>query len=230
VLKVKCFPHLSVLEEGVSPGSVLVVVVPQPRTEAAPADADGPAARVSATAEPHLNAIELEHIRAHLQRRASPFVRLQVRNAVYERVQVRCTVQLARGAQAGQALRRVNQAIVDFISPWRTPGYGPTFDWVVRCEDIEAQVRALDAIEAVTQVSLLHVAQSDRGVFTLGDTARSTAELATRVRPRSPWSLVLPLREHIVTLVDASTFAPPVATGIAKLGIGNTFIVAQAWP
>jgi hypothetical protein len=228
VLKVRCFPHLSVLAEGVSPGSVLVVVVPRPRAEAAPVGEEAGTAYVSATAEPHLNAIELERIRDHLRQRASPFVQLQVRNAVFERVQVRCTVKLARDAQAGLALRRVNRAIVDFISPWRSPGYGPSFDWVVRCEDIEAQVRALDCIESVTQVSLLHVAKSDDGVYSLGDTARSTAELATRVRPRSPWSLVLPLREHIVNVVPASTFAPPEPTGIARLGISNTFIVARS--
>jgi hypothetical protein len=228
VLKVKCFAQASVLAEGVSPGSVLVVVVPRPRAEAAPAGEGTAGAQVSATAEPHLNAIELEHIRSHLRRRASPFVQLQVRNAAFERIQVRCTVKLTRGAQAGLALRRVNHAIVDTISPWRTPGYGPSFDWVVRCEDIEAQVRALDCVESVTQVSLLHVAQDDRGLYTLGDTARRAGELATRARPKSPWSLVLPLREHIVNIVDASSYAPPEATGIARLGIGDTFILARA--
>lgn len=226
VLKVKCFPHLSSHMQGVSPGEVLVVVVPAPPVTHAATDAHAPV--LSATAEPHLNAVELARIHDHLRALSSPFAQLQVRNAVYERIQVRCTVKLARGAQAGQALRRINQAITDYISPWREGGCQPSFDWAVRCEDVEAHVRSLDCVDFVTQLSLLHVAQSDAQVYTLSDTARGQAELATRARPRSPWSIVLPMREHMLRAVDTSSDERPEATGISRLGLGGTFIVGGA--
>jgi len=226
VLKVKCFPHLSSHTEGVSPGEVLVVVVPAPPVAHGAAETDAPV--LSATAEPHLNAVELARIQEYLRGLSSPFAQLQVRNAVYERIQVRCTVKLARGAQAGQALRRINQAITDYISPWRPGGCQPRFDWTVRCEDVEAHVRSLDCVDFVTQLSLLHVAQSDVRVYTLSDTARGQAELATRTRPRSPWSIVLPMREHMLRAVDSSGDERPEVTGIARLGIGGTLIVGGA--
>ena len=226
VLKVKCFSHLSTHTDGVSPGEVLVVVVPAPPVAHKAAEADAPV--LSATAEPHLNAVELARIQAYLRSLSSPFAQLQVRNAVYERIQVRCTVKLARGAQAGQALRRINQAIIDYISPWRAGGCQPSFDWTVRCEDVEAHVRSLDCVDFVTQLSLLHVAQSDMQLYTLSDTARGQAERATRAQPRSPWSIVLPMREHMLTAVDSSSDERPEATGIARLGIGGTFVVGGA--
>ena len=241
VLKVKCFPGMSRSEKPASPANVLVVVVPRPHPEPATADdADETSATpiasaiVSATAAPHLNAKELLDITAYLGSLASPFARIEVCNATYERIQVRCTVKRVAGSQPGQTLRRVNRAIVEVISPWREPGYKLNFDWTVRCEDIEAHVRSLDCVDSVTQISLLHVTQSDRG-YALGDTARirdtvmasdtTRVSSANHVRPVSPWSIVLPMDEHIVTLVEKSTEAPPEATGIARLRIGNTFIL-----
>jgi len=226
VLKVKCFPHLVSHTEGVSPGEVLVVVVPAPPVAHASNAVDAPV--LSATAEPHLNAVELARIQSYLRGLSSPFAQAQVRNAVYERIQVRCTVKLARGAQAGQALRRINQAITDYISPWREGGCQPSFDWTLRCEDVEAHVRSLDCVDFVTQLSLLHVAQSDERVYTLSDTARGQAERATRARPRSPWSIVLPMREHMLRAVESSSDERPEATGIGGLGLGGTFILGGA--
>lgn len=223
VLKVKCFSHQLASVDGVSPGEVLVVVVPAPPVAQAGGDTAAPL--LSATAEPHLNAVELARIRDTLRGLASPFAQIQVRNPIYERIQVRCTVKLARGVQQGQALRRINQAITDYLSPWREGGLRPCFDWTVRCEDVEAHLRALDCVAFVTQLSLLHVARSDAQVYTLGDTARSQGLLATQVRPRSAWSIVLPMREHMVDAVEVPTDERPEATGIARLGLGHTFIL-----
>jgi hypothetical protein len=159
-------------------------------------------------------------------------------NAVYERIQVRCTVGLARGVHVGRSVRHINQAIVEYLSPWHDTGYGARFDWVVRCEDIETRLREVEGVEFVTKVSLLHVAMDERGTYTLGDTARghgngqghgagldAGAVEPGHVGPRCPWSIALPMRQHIVTAVDAYTDARPEPTGIARLAIGSTFIV-----
>ncbi|KQV85606.1 baseplate J/gp47 family protein [Rhizobacter sp. Root1221] len=227
VLKVKCFSHLTSRNKGVSPGEVLVVVVPTPPTTHASSHAHDGEPVLSATAEPHLNAVELARIRSYLCGLASPFAQIQVRNAVYERIQVRCTVKLSAGSQAGQALRRINQAITDYISPWREGGCQPNFEWTVRCEDVEAHVRSLECVDFVTQLSLLHVAQSDQHVYTLCDTARGQANLATRAVPQSPWSIALPMREHMLNAVEISTDERPQATGISGLGVGGTLILGK---
>lgn len=219
VFKVRCIPNCSPDRRTESPGHVLVVVVPAaPRNEIA-----------ERTRGFRLNAIVLHRIRDFLCAHASPHARLVVRNAVYERVQVRCTLKLVRGAQAGVALRRVNDTIIDLLSPWVDGGDGPRFDWRVRSEDIEAQVRRLDCVDFVTKLSLLHIARSDHGVYTLSDTARETP-FGTQVGPAAPWpwSLVLPTRTHILATTPAFTNAEPERTGIDRLAVGSTFIVGRS--
>jgi hypothetical protein len=228
VQKVKCFAHRSERNARVSAGEVLIVVLPSP--QAIPARRDQPgAASVSATAAPQLNAIELRRIQDFLRGLSSPFAQIQVRNAVYERIQVRCAVRFGRSAAPGQSLQRVNRAIVDFLSPWfPDSGYTPTFDWTIRCEDVEAHLRSMAEIDFVTRLSLLRVAQGDNGVYALYDTARARAgAVVTQLRPLSPWSIALPMREHLVSAVDAVASNSPEATGIADLAIANTFIVGR---
>jgi hypothetical protein len=229
VQKVKCFAHRSERNARISPGEVLIVVLPSPQAIPARRDQPGAAASVSATAAPQLNAIELRRIRDFLRGLSSPFAQIQVRNAVYERIQVRCAVRFARNAAPGQSLQRVNRAIVDFLSPWfPDSGYTPTFDWTIRCEDVEAHLRSMAEIDFVTRLSLLRVAQGDNGVYALYDTARSRAgAVVTQLRPLSPWSIALPMREHLVSAVDAVASNSPEATGIADLAIANTFIVGR---
>lgn len=241
VFKVKCFPHTSTARAAPSPGDVLVVVVPDaPRNAAA-----------ERTRGVRLNAVVLHRIRDFLAALAPPGVRVSVRNAAYERIQVRCTLRLARHAHPGVSIQRVNDAIIDQLSPWVDGGYGARFDWLVRGEDIETRLRRLDCVDFVTKLSLLHIARSDQGVYTLADTARAGAgarrpsmagsgawgpaaagdevrRQAAHLSPISPWSLVLPTRTHIVDTTEAFSSATPDPTGIARLAIGATFIVGRS--
>ena len=220
VVKVKC---LSAQELGDPPGRVLVVVVPEvPRN-----------VPQQAVAAPRLDARELREIHAYLAARSSPCVRLHVRNAAYERIQVRCTVQPARGAHEGVVLRRVERSIIDYLSPWIDGGCRSRFGWMLRCEDVQAHLRALEGVEAVTRLSLLQVARDDAGVNTLGDTARVNAVArgtGGRLHPRHPWSLAIPMATHLLTTPESAPEASRQATGIRELSIGSTFIVGGATP
>ncbi|HET7795924.1 MAG TPA: baseplate J/gp47 family protein, partial [Rhizobacter sp.] len=219
VFKVKCFAQPL---DATQPGEVLVVVVPATRRNEP----------LESTLGPRVNAIELMRMAEHLQRAASPFARIRVRNASYERIQVRCNLQLVRGTHGGQALQRLNQRINEYLSPWHDEGYQARFDWTVRSEDIEACIRSAPGVEAVTQLSLLHIAADDSGVYTLGDTARPGSDGRNTVMPghvqaRMPWSLALPMPNHLLGVADATEpqDAPAPATGISKLAVGGTFIV-----
>lgn len=217
VLKARCLSADEIAAAGQPrppAGRVLVVAVPrQPRNDPA-----------SATAAPRFNAIELQRMAAHLQARASPFAQLVVRNPAYERLQLRCSVGLRPGVHEGEALQRLDRLVVALLSPWFDEGYGPDFDWVVRSEDLEARLRALEGVAFVSQLSLLHVLRNDDGVYTLADTARRGAGHA---RAGTPWSLVLPTAGHIVAAVPGVPDPAPQPTGIARLAIGGTFVVGR---
>ena len=85
---------------------------------------------------------------AHVRERSAPGLRIVVRNAAYERIQVRCTLRLARGSHPGAAMVRINRAIVEFLSPWHAGGHRAEFDWDIRSEAVEACLRELDEVEA----------------------------------------------------------------------------------
>ncbi|GLQ87809.1 baseplate J/gp47 family protein [Dyella flagellata] len=223
VYKVKCFANGEAPTAALSgePGGVLVVVVPAPRQ----------GVLFHSTEAPRFDAAVLEEMAARLRERSTPGIRIVVRNAVYERIQVRCSLRLARGVHPGAALIRINQAIVEFLSPWHTDGCRANFDWDVRAEAIEARLRQLDEVDVVGAMSLLHIVRSDGNTYQLLDTARSRDGAAVRqVRPVQPWSLVLPTARHLIELIGVPSTRGVQATGVGKLEIGGTFILGSAPP
>jgi hypothetical protein len=224
VFKVKCFSTMSSKEERPRPGSVLLVVVPRKKECS---DALG--------FDPMLNAVELNHIRAFVRRHASPFVTVEVRNPVYEQIQVRCSVVLTKQAEVrrGYYLAKLNQAVVDYISPWCEIGYKVRFGWCIRRTDIESYIRNLEYVEFVTRFSMLHISEERSGNYTLGDTARLASgvlpdeegETVDEIRPHYPWSLAIPVREHHIETGSSLRSVAAKATGIDQLKVGQTFII-----
>lgn len=231
VFKVKCFASMAGDALGPRPGGVLVVVIPHPER-----------GTTGGTRAPKMNATELERIQAFIAERASPFADIVVRNATYERIQVRCAVRFRPGAQSGLHLQRLNADIIDRLSPWRRDGAGAQFDWSLRKEEVEAWIREFDYVASVARVSLLQVAEADEGDHWLGDSARIEPEMTATglwtgkpsdvvpgtLRPRFPWSLALPARLHALEPMTDSMDDAASATGIAGLEIGGTFVVGGA--
>lgn len=230
VFKVKCFPHqypTSAIDSASAmaasqnrPGHVLVVVIPAP----------GLGQVRSLTEAPRIDVARLEAMRTYLAERCPAGVSVIVRNAAYERIQVRCCIQLVAGAHPGAAIGHINREIVEYLSPWHAGGMQPDFDWHVDAEVFEALIRALPEVAAVDNLSVLHVVRSDDCFYLLGDTARQTGVRygTRRVRPLQPWSLVLPMPNHLIELRGRQYSPRPVPTGIAQLELGNTFIIGGA--
>jgi hypothetical protein len=220
VFKVKCLPRSSRRSDrGMGRDGdgrddrIVVVVVP----------ALPPGHDVDGTEAPRLDAATLLRVRRFLLPRMAPGYALLVRNATYDRIQVRGTLRLAAGEPAGRRLRELNQALRDFLSPWRPGGLTARFDWRLRAEEVEAYLRAQPGVEAVGGVSLLQVTRDDGGLFRFGDSARGDRVL----RPRAPWSLALPTRGHLLELTDDPGERPAVS-GLAQLSVGGSFIIGRA--
>jgi hypothetical protein len=216
IAKVKCF-RVTARPSANEPSRIRVVVIPA-------ADVGFEDALLSR----QLNAVELQRIAAYLRERSSPCVSLEVRNAVYEYVQVRCTVQVARDAAPGMSIRHINRCIVEHLSPWHRGGYQARFDWSAHGDDVEAWIRKLDCVDAVSGLSLLHITKGIPGRYTLADTARATDPASgVSLRARSPYSILLPTSQHLIEISRAERDAAPRVTGVANLAIGNTFIIGD---
>ncbi|HEY6896883.1 MAG TPA: baseplate J/gp47 family protein [Rhodocyclaceae bacterium] len=211
--KVKCFSNMSGKEEEAGrpqPGHVLLVVIPYPKEGAA------------VNSEPMANALLLRDVREYVQGLASPFAQIHVRNPLYERIQLRCKVKLRRGAEKGQCLNRLNQEIVEYLSPWNHWGRTAKFGWRIRCDEMQAHIQKLDYIESVTGVSLLLIRRSDDHHHRLADTAR---QARAEIGPSFPWGIAVPAERHLIEVVTERTALPPEKTGISDLEIGRSFIL-----
>jgi hypothetical protein len=50
------------------------------------------------------------------------------------------------------------------------------------------------------------------------------------IHARAPWSIALPMPEHMVSVAADLAEVAPEATGIARLAVGSTFIVGRSAP
>lgn len=212
--KVKCFPCMSgdPAHRGKSmPGRLLIAVIPYPRQTGVE------------NMQPMANALLLREVRDFVAGQASAFVHIEVCNPAYERVQVRCRVRLKHGVASGLSLRRLNHAIVDYLSPWNSGGYKARFDWRLHCNDIQSLLLGLDYVESVSAVSLLHLSETGDDRHRLYDTARDGT---AGIRPSCPWSIAVPVSQHLIGTMDAMGDGAPEPTGISELSIGNTFVLS----
>lgn len=212
IVKVKCFANTlpeTDPEKRVRPGHVLIVVVPSSTPDTG--------------LRPMANAYLLDRIKTHVKKVASPFAAITVRNPAYEQIQIRCRVKLRPGSNDGYRIRTLNRALTDYLSPWSHTGYSVYFGWCVRRYDIESFLTQLEFVEFVTDFSMLHIAETEKGVFRLFDTAR---DLSDEIRPLFPWSLGIPLEEHFIQTTEAAQPIQPAVTGIDELMLGSTFILS----
>jgi len=215
IYKVKCFSNISAKEESIKPGSVLIVVVPTSR-----AKQDDICAKVMVGAD------RLDQIRSFVKNISSHFADIEVRNPVYEEIQVRCSVKFVDGISDGINMNRLNGAISRYICPWNKGGYKARFGWSIRQKDIESYIRSLNYVDFVTNFSMLHITMDRDGRYSLFDTAKDTGNNEVIIRPRYPWSLAIPVKKHFIETIRASRSIKAEITGVDELEVGSTFIIS----
>ncbi len=218
VFKVKCFTASTLRGVPLAwiPGSVMVVTVPYQSDPGVFC--------------PMLNTLRIKQIREFLQRTASGVVEIDVRNPVYERLVVRCSVKLKdeAGRQEGRLIKQLNAELVAHMSPWKKTGRAPRFGWSFQTDEIKAFVGSRPYVESVTQLSMLHIFQDEQGNFTLNDTARPP--VSNIVSWRYPWSIAVPHRRNMLRVIEEVGDDTPVETGIGELEIEDLFIVTSERP
>ncbi len=219
IYKVKCFPNMATEngpEKCIRPGHVLIVALPH-------LSRSGNANRV-----PVLDGHLIGEVKDFIVGFSSPFAVIDVRNPVYEHIQVRCTVKFKKGLSGGYYLNLLNQAISDFLSPWDESGYPVHFGWCIRQHNVESFILGLDYVDYVTNFSMLRISPDKGGRFALFDTAArmENGERQKDIVPKYPWSIAVPLQKHAIETTDDFTAIEPQVTGLSELEIGTTFIIS----
>jgi hypothetical protein len=197
-------------DDAVPPGQVVVVVLP-----------NLPSVPVfESRLAPGLDRLQLDSIKGYLQSLSPQTAIIAVSNPVYERIQVRCTVRLTPGYPTGASVKRIEQVIIESISPWHDSGYSPPrFDWRILAEDLEGWIGRLDCVESVSKLRLLHIVGDD------DDSHVFNARDGHRVEAMLPGSITIPTHWHIVQLDEHGADAAVGPTGISHMKLGDTLII-----
>jgi hypothetical protein len=213
IYKVKCFSNMvDDLQhwQRPRPGHILIVVIPYLKKTSA------------ANMKPTVDGTLLKEIQDYVAALSSSFATIKVRNPAYEKIQVRCMVQFAHGKAGGYYLQELNQALVDYLSPWNKTGYTDKFGWCVRRYDLKSFIRNLDYIDFVTDFSMLRVSEDDKGYYSLFDTV---ARQVKEINWLFPWSIAIPFKQHYIKVLEKAEVIEPDKTGISELKIGSNFII-----
>ncbi|WP_039918547.1 baseplate J/gp47 family protein [Cellvibrio mixtus] len=217
VFKAKCFANLrSDPAAPVSPGHILIVVVPHPD------------ATDEQDFQPYFDGHTILEIKEFIQALVPEAVKIAVENPLYEEIQVRCAVHFRKGLHAGRHQNLLNQALCDYLSPWSPGGNTVHFGWSLSEQEIRSFIQNLEYIDHVTDFSLLRIAPSTGGLFLLDDTAEPAhaGDISHTFKPTYPWSTAVPIRRHYLLTTDLHRQIRAERTGVDELEVGSTFIIS----
>jgi len=196
------------------PGQVMLVLLPH-----APADPG---------TWPQLGAGTLEAVRQYVQALAPPAVRVQVQQASYEPVQVRCKVVFQPSATLpmGRCEQRLNQDLQTFLSPWHQLPARGGFHHYLTVPDVEAYLRQRPYVADITGFSVVKTGM-EAGLHRLYDSATDPHQPPYRMGAAPPGGVQVPARQHHFTVGLAPPAPEPASpTGVGSLRVGTDFIVA----
>lgn len=175
----------------------------------------------------------------------SPFLRrLTVRNPAYERLKVIAAVRLKRATSGAYYLNLLSSELNAALAPWHTLADGrlPIGYGAIDGNTIASFIRQRDYVESLDDfhmVVLYNVSPDGTG----NDWRESWYGQDDRVRPGTPWSVLVPAGDHVLKQIDGPaeegtdrtkpSDAPPpdpAPAGIGSLTIGEDFIAAPASP
>ncbi|SMO48645.1 baseplate J/gp47 family protein [Gracilimonas mengyeensis] len=184
---------------------------------------------------PMANVGLLREIRAYVQRLATPFAQVEVRNPNYERIKVVCAVRFEEGRNNGQSLKRLNEDLKAFLSPWLYETEREIrFGGEVNLSNVSGFIQSRPYVHFVTKLSLLKVSDHEDGTYALSDTARLeqnrtsriyTSEMEETVEASQAWSILVSARNHHIEMLTEEEVVMAEQTGIDDLELGNSFII-----
>jgi hypothetical protein len=233
IFQAKCVTHLG-HEEYVEKGSVNIVVVPK-------IDPD------NIQYLPRVNYSRLQNIREFLQAHTSPFIKVEVRNPIYERVKITAGVRFQKGKNNGTFLKKLNQDITSYLCPWlhgisRELELGGSLSKDMVLSFIEKR----PYVDFVTKFSAVQVFYDDTKIqdkdtkkakdlgldlnesrpigFEIDDTAIDVTSLPT-IQASKPWSVLIPFETNPIYLLDDTNFQAPEKSSINSMIINGDFVM-----
>ncbi|MFO0435190.1 MAG: baseplate J/gp47 family protein, partial [Sphingobacteriaceae bacterium] len=182
----------------------------------------------------------LEEIKEYIQKYTSVHANVTIRNPIYERLMVKCSVKFQENQPF--SLKNLNDAICNFLSPWIS-GNQIAYDigHGLQKSTILAFIQKLPYVEFVTGFSVIKITEID-GNYHFHDSAteknttqnqQTTSEDKNSIKNQdillalTPYSVFASASSHLLTELEEVTFMDPTPLGIGEISIGMDFIIQK---
>jgi hypothetical protein len=154
----------------------------------------------------------------------SPFVKLEVRNPLYERLKVACKVRFKRGYDSSYYIDQMNSDLAKFISPWLFDDNTDVMMAVsIYRSNVLGFIERLPYIDTVASFSII-VIRSGGGSFVLIDSAAG-GQYEDEIKAEYPWSLLVSDDSHQIELLVDKDLPGPEMRSIENMIISDDFII-----
>ncbi|MCH2023708.1 MAG: hypothetical protein MK207_14630 [Saprospiraceae bacterium] len=212
--QVKCVTHVG-NEEYVGRGSVSLVVVPKIDK------------KIKGYHLPMVNHTVLDAIKKYLEQLSSPFVNIEVRNPIYERVKISAGLRFVQGKNNGTYLKKLNQDIIEFMCPWMLGEEQELELGGILVKDVILSfIEKCDYVDFVTKFSAVQVFPQDGGGFDVDDTAIHSTN-SPLIKATKPWSILIPFEQNPLYFLDDDSFQLPEKSSISSMIIDGDFVMTE---
>lgn len=182
--------------------------------------------------EPQVNLAALYRIKNWLVKVLSPFVHIEVGNPVYEKVKIACSVQFTSTGTGDQGLlpARLHLDIKRYLCPWLfEEGSDIIIGGKIYLSDILNFIKHLPYVEYVTGFSVVHffrIQDINTGGYTASaiDSARRPVKF---ICGSIPGAVLVPCKEHLITILDKPGYVEPGPMGIGHFAVGSELFQAK---
>lgn len=212
--QVKCIGHIG-HEEYIEQGKALIIIIPkiQPKNN---------------FYHPTVDFDTLKVIKKHLEKIASPFVEIEVRNPIYEQLKINCKIMFKDGYNNGKYLKLLHDEILSFICPWfRGKEVDLQLGGGIPKEDILKFIEGRSYIHFVTKFSINQIIMVKDGEYQMKDTVRNP-EASKILKATLPWSVLVPADKHNFEYLDKEKYEAPEASSVANMSLGTDFVILGA--
>ncbi|MDF2866836.1 MAG: hypothetical protein K0S11_306 [Gammaproteobacteria bacterium] len=166
----------------------------------------------------------LEDIKTYLANFLSPFVKLEVKNPIYQQLSYRVGVKFYKEYEQGSYVKQLNDELVQFLTPW---AYGQQVDIdfgsVLHSSSVIHFIEQRPYVDYVSSLSLTQYIPSSDGSGQLQPINSSTGLAQTL----SPEAILVSAPTHTIDMLSGTKKEYTAATtGIGYFKIGDSFYIA----
>ena len=186
---------------------------------------------------PVVNFKKLQQIENEIRKYLSPFVKLKVRNPIYEYIRIICKIKFDDNSNAGHLIKKLKTDVKKLISPWIYDHNAEIqIGTNLYLDSVFNYIQSLPYVQFVTKFSLLQIIEGDDGFYNLIDTANFKDQNII-LRPSKPWTVFVLDEDHKIEIHDreeidevAEPVKPPVSFKTRHNILKRSKFIKILWP